>query len=630
MVFYFLEATFVFISCEYEPRETPLTKLVKPSSVAPPITIELNPQTDTLWVYERVKVHYSFNAGPRKVHMVIFCIDGVEFDRQEYSPLETYEVNINGQSYGEGLHDFTIYVITSTNSGSLADILKTEGYLYEINWPLVIDRTPPGKMAILSADSVMKGVRLRWEPFVHAAFENYRIQKYSDLTGGGSILADIRDRRQDSFIDTTYIEGETATYSIYLNDYESNYTYYKETPSPPRIVQTGDFSVEMSWNPTRMPGNLAYYYVYLNNIEFPLAEYNKIFSPLMNSRSFEEVAFGMLYNFQLKYVPKSMTNTNNLASIRPLTSNFYSGSPMPSHDYSRDIPGQLKMILIAGKKLAIYDLVSGSNIDSLYANFVPGYPVIVSPEGELYGYSSDDEFFVRSTIDNSLVYHLSSPEYKGDQILMFSLTSNKLLVSYNTGIIRIYNLESGKMIIETSLLPGTIYAKFSPDGNHVMVKNLETNGIFAYFKIEGSVISEMVRMNETRNPFTSYFTFSPDNKLYLYFPGRLEVRNPDDFSLINEFSLVVGSFEAFDFDDQKLFICSNESEEGYLIDLTSGMVTNILWVENLYFTNFKNNILISGVGRKLVLSESAKNNSRKISEKNQKYYSDYNSKKLMK
>jgi hypothetical protein len=123
----------IIYSCEFSPSEIPMSEIEKPSDIAPPISIELNPSIDTLKLSSPVWINYTAKTGEQKLYRVEFTIDN-ETLNNAYSESENKAKALINPNYLEnGKHELKITTYTATNTGSIADNIGAEQYWYEIN-----------------------------------------------------------------------------------------------------------------------------------------------------------------------------------------------------------------------------------------------------------------------------------------------------------------------------------------------------------------------------------------------------------------------------------------------------------------------------------------------------------------
>jgi len=590
----------LILSCEFEPGEVPESHIQKPSVIPPTITLDITPDTDTLWVNESVIIRYHAITIPRNLILVAFAVDDSVIYQRSWDLQGPIEMTLEIAPYEDGLHTLYMTYITNSNSGSIADKTGNEGYMYVLEWPLVIDRTTEHRLKIFPIVPVNNGVLLEWEGFIHPAFNNYTITKYSDSYHQSKTLAIITDPGITHFIDSTYLEGEKAHYTVGLNWQFGSQSDYSEMPEPPDVSQTGPFSVKISWKKTRNPAMLGYYLLYANQL-YPLPIEDIVVTDAdSTSRELNNISFGRDYIFSIQYIPKAYTYSVPTNWINYAEKSFALGDSMESHDISRGIPGGNDILLIKGNQVNNYNIVTGESMPFLNVDFDIAWAINVTPDGNHFGYSSHEEFILRNITTNDIVYTVQYPAFSSYRLVMYTLSSNfRMLAGYEDGRMIIYDLPTGQVEAEFNY-GSRVYAKISPDGNHVMMRdyNNPTNQI--YFEVVDSTFVEIANTQEN-NALQRSFTFSPDNRLFLFYTGRVEIRNALDYSIINQYDLPAGYIDAWDFDNNQILAYDYYTNTGYVMDINTGMLMKTIKMYSGEFINLKSNFVTTGLGRKLNL-----------------------------
>lgn len=590
----------IILSCEFQPGEIPDSHIQKPSETPPGITLDITPETDTLWVNAPVVIRFHANATPRNLAMVEFSVDGTVVYERSWDLQGTIEMTLEIAPYSDGLHTLSMTFITNTNSGSIADKTGNEGYMYTLEWPLLINRNPGHTIAIFPVEPVENGVKLHWEAYNHPAFKNYTITKYSDSYYQSKTLAVITDRRTTSFVDNTYLEGEKAYYTIGLNEPYGSGINYAEMPEPPVIDQIGPFIINLSWNKTRNPAMLNYYLLYVEQ-DYPIPIGNTVvYDADSTSRELNNLCFGKNYKFIFQYIPKEYTGSIPSYGINRAEKTFALGDSMDTHELSRGMPGTDELLLIKGNQVNDFNVKTGKSTPLLDVDFDISWAINVSPDGNQYGYSTQEEFWVRSTASNDVLFKLPYPAFEAYRLVMYTLSSNnRILAGYEDGKMIVYDLPTGRVIAKMNY-GARIYAKISPDGNHVMMRDYKTPTNQVYYEIRDSSFVE-ISHEETNDALQRYLAFSPDNRLFLFYTGRVEIRDVQDYSLISAYDFPAGYVDGWDFDVNQVISYDYYTSSGYLMDINTGTILKTIKMEGSGFINLKSNYLTTGLGRKMNL-----------------------------
>lgn len=126
---------------------------------------------------------------------------------------ETYNANIaNGQFYidygkiNEGDHTLLLEIVTATGSGSIAEHLGAEGFLFSKSWILVVDKSFYSKTTATSFNGFLK---LAWPEYRNSDFKEYIVTRDK----GSYHVVEIERSKNHVFIDSSYV-GEGASYFV--------------------------------------------------------------------------------------------------------------------------------------------------------------------------------------------------------------------------------------------------------------------------------------------------------------------------------------------------------------------------------------------------------------------------------
>ena len=339
-------------ACEYTPHDPPLTVLDFPVE-APLIQVSLNNSFDTVKIYWITTFSYNV-TGKNRILSVSIEFEGKEIHHYMGEYGQKFSFELNPSVYPNGIYPLKIEVITSSGTGSLAERLGSEGYIYQLEWPVIIDKTPTKKLAFISIDSLKDGVRINWEKFKHPGFRYYKLMKTSPSFNGSVDLITYSNPDQTSFTDTTYFEGMDVNYIIELggktsglNSSETNSIKYSQLLPKPRIISISDFKVNISWDPPKKLHLLDYYYIHRDRATVTMFDEDKIFEPDYKIRSMP-VAFGAKHYFGILYVPKPAPYNVYTNKLKRAEIEFEPGQVMPVYRYACPIRNTDNLLLSKG------------------------------------------------------------------------------------------------------------------------------------------------------------------------------------------------------------------------------------------------------------------------------------------
>jgi len=259
----FLLLILMFQSCEYPLDEEYYREVaqVDPNT----LNVSLSP-TDSVYYLTGI-THFSCNTltDGLTLYDVRVFIDTTE--------ITTYKDKINDfyldcKDYTDGEYILNVVLVTSTTSGSLADLLGAEGFIHHLFWKLVVDKSTPTPVQITRIFNDSGIVKVEWEKYSKVNFGCYKVVK----TVRGyppNVVEVVTDRNRTYFYDSTYIGG----WSEYFVRVES--PIFK-TASSEKIVYSDEYPelksewkydnhVELSWNKCKYHKAFAKYELYINN-----------------------------------------------------------------------------------------------------------------------------------------------------------------------------------------------------------------------------------------------------------------------------------------------------------------------------------------------------------------------------
>ncbi len=127
-------------SCEVTPSEIPWSSIEEPQ-VVPDISIKLSPEMDTLRLSESTWVTYLLETGDRRLYYMEMYLDGEEIVNKIKLSDREIKAYINTDLSDDGIHTLKINIYTTTNTGSIADKIGYEAYLYQLQWPVYINKS---------------------------------------------------------------------------------------------------------------------------------------------------------------------------------------------------------------------------------------------------------------------------------------------------------------------------------------------------------------------------------------------------------------------------------------------------------------------------------------------------------
>lgn len=216
----FLLILFVF-SCEYELPEK-FTEV--PMEYNPPelsfLSVDMN--ADTLYICGATRFSFSLISSAQGIEGGSVTCLSKTFDFK--GPNGFFDVNPDGFADGQYLVEMKVY--TRSGTGSLADALGTEGYLFSKEWVLKIERPSTIKIKFLEPEIVDGFLKVRWEKFGRPYFDSYQIQ-INDSSLHHSYSQTILNSSTNYLIDSSFVGGSvTFSISVTIRDCGGNPVKY--------------------------------------------------------------------------------------------------------------------------------------------------------------------------------------------------------------------------------------------------------------------------------------------------------------------------------------------------------------------------------------------------------------------
>lgn len=178
--------------------------------------ILLDPADTVYYLTEATGFSYQAFTGNRKLYFINVFIDNVKVAENDASQ-KFFAVDVD--KYSDGYHKLTIVATTGSGSGSLADFLGAEGFVFSFSWDLYIDKTNPYAVQITKIFNQNGILKIEWDKFHKLQFESYEVIKTtieSNFIEHSTSIASINNRDHNYWFDSAYFGG-LATYKIVLH-----------------------------------------------------------------------------------------------------------------------------------------------------------------------------------------------------------------------------------------------------------------------------------------------------------------------------------------------------------------------------------------------------------------------------
>jgi hypothetical protein len=568
----FYPAIFLFLmalaSCEFEPSGEFFPDITEPGD-APPVWIDLNVEHDTIYLVVEGTIHFSFQTTERKLHMIKVCL-GISCKTYE-SSTGSFRISMLENAW-PGTHVLTIEIYTGTGSGSMADILGTEGFAYSRTWTVVVQNfiTPEeGRL------------KLRWNKYDGDDFKEYVIVKTPE--GAESYtLAVIKDKDRTFAYDWLYF-GEKAEFKVEVHTNRSRVNWISGIYSDglPRVSNEVDNHIlTLTWDKSKYIENFTGYEIY--GIDFIYNTYTllaEITDRNITSYSLNNLKFGKFYSFAFLPVPRRMPAypggfNDRIKYLGSTTSNYigelFEGSaiatPLGDFLYYKFTDHTLTNYIYEYNyiKQEITDKIKvGQHVFEYAVSPNRKYILIIDFNKRVLLYNTDtkelktialDDFprkyysAQHPTISNSGkgAIHLYSPAIPGDP-------------SHST---LIYDFAADKSVFLGRLSPYNFYYQISADARYFAEHG------YALYRVLSDTVMVIPEFSSEFNDGRFWFHMS-DPELYIINKGEyLYVKRISDQSTVSEFHLAGERLTSIDYNANKFLTTS--FEKMHLRDFTTG------------------------------------------------------------
>jgi hypothetical protein len=267
LTMFFLFACGIFTSCEYKPEGDYFLDL-HPRSPGD-IEIAITGQSDTVVAKDARSYEVRVTGLNRSVLFHRLYINGVE----KYLQNSSNNFFIDPLSYiqKDGIYAVTVEVGINTGSGSIGDVLHTEGYLYQKEFVLVVMREQISFYPYVKFDR--SGNRMKIYLDVPSHVTNIRKVVFSKFVGNsqGDVFATSLGTSHFEAYDPQYV-GESANYHLqtYIGDQSGTYFYpfitggeYAASDHPVLTVGSSERGFPLlTWEKSHYASNCGGYRIY--------------------------------------------------------------------------------------------------------------------------------------------------------------------------------------------------------------------------------------------------------------------------------------------------------------------------------------------------------------------------------
>ncbi|MFA5971611.1 MAG: hypothetical protein WC780_04595 [Lentimicrobiaceae bacterium] len=550
-------------SCEYTPDKV-FTNPTKPDPGAPNVNVvELNLEEDTVYLYFDKTVTFKFSTSNQEIRNVVYEVDNAV---KETVSSGNGEFIMTQNDFYDGVYTLSIKVYTGSGTGSIADQVGAEGYLYEKKWVLIVTRTYGMPVSYTAENGYL---RLDWAPYHGSELSEFVVyrpdENYSSHEVGRSTT--------NHFIDSCYV-GEGGNYSIRAkmkSGEEVYWGYCQLSKELPRIdcSSTPTNQYYVYWSKSRFFKGIA-------KVDVFQRDASDIYQPVYSSSSYNDSIysfsnrlFGERINFMIKLIPRkySFGYLQSDERFYTVSQDIYAG-----YNFSTQISSGVPIKAVENNEILYDDRSLGlvrfslSTLKNTEAFSYKG-PICesryfsdldVSPMGKYYiSHICDFEHFISASSSNLGNYQVNDLSYlTGQQAWKIPISDNMLglIGSLNWGAgIYLYNFNTQ-----------SILAEYTNDPTMSRGVSISSNGDYMFISDYGLKLfhySDHTFTEKQLLPFnlTCFVEFSRTDadQFAFYDQSVFRIERCSDLSIVYSFPLQGEKLMSVDYRNKQILTAAN-------------------------------------------------------------------------
>lgn len=565
-----------FTSCEYEPKGL-FDRHLNQNTKAPDIEtveLDLSEDQDTIdLMYNRV--YFNFKSSDQKIKLVNFYLDDsivgtVKSGKGYY--------DFYGWPIYEGTHKLKMEILASSGTGSIADSLGAEGFVFTSKeWVVRMKQTEYSNVTTTAENGFLK---LRWTTYLDKTFE-YIVYR-NDKEIGRTVKCE--------FIDSSYV-GEGGNYYI-------KYQYEKNGPTAGleyvRLPNEMDFTFKadasnnytIDWSKFKYYAAIGSVSIYSSKGYYDYFKIQEVKNPEQMRATIPTSDFGLLKLYKIKFTPKyhntvydpSQTENSPFISARKF---YMVGYHSPIFEDFLHL-SKTEFLYHTSR----YDYENTSYADTLFRYSISENKIKARTRYNPYNYQWSGDHYDNITVTpdgknylahagfTGTVIFGSSSDFKSYKIINVSDVNNGTraipVSNIGTGILQdgykkyLYDFKNVKLLGTLDNAIAYDDMAISPNGNYFIFKGWSSFDLYSY-------------SNNTITKVKSYYTGPTINYAH-FFPG-----DPDKIVCWSKDSKKIDIISCPDLTVIKSF----DVDENYILDIdyTSGRILsfsdNLLVVRSL-------------------------------------------------
>jgi hypothetical protein len=515
-------------ACNYKPTDE-FFREIDQNVVPPAIQLNINTSSDTVYIPKEHQPRIWLSTGVERNQWVILYLNDVEQSRY-FSSDGNFNLDLGNSISSPGMYKLKIEVYLSTGTGSIADKLDAEHFLFERVWWLMVSENPALGAVITGAAPDNGNLRISWTPFKGLGFGCYVLLRSPRGEWNYDTISIINNVHDVDAIDTSYI-GEASTYLLVVysgappfsgfdQESSSSYDYYFGFPEL-TLTPVNEKDLLLSWGRSEFINHIRGYNIMIEE-EYNSGQYMMVNIGDRDTTSyiFKDPKFTLEYTFTVTWLPFKPVQVSDYGEYSGSISGFSGDTSFSC--YSLALPEGNDLWYLNSGRIYRYDVLSDMTVDSLL-------PIAGNAYSNL-SVSPNNKFLVSvSYAGFMLFYNIET----GVSRLVYPSEISPLAVTFSTahvadngiGVVSDYdNLYSYDFIhnqlINTATPTGQFWMNsISADGRHIFLQN---NYQYYCYRFTGQ---EFTKVWENQGNLNKVFWFHPGDpeKVILYAGHSLSV-----------------------------------------------------------------------------------------------------------
>ncbi len=576
---FFLFSLFIFSSCEYKLKGD----YFKDLNAEPPsnVLITITGHSDTLVATSNESYKVQVSCGNRTVLFYRLYIDGVQ---KNFKSVTSNDFYIEPMTYTDldGVYRMTIEAGINTGSGSIGDVLGTEGYLISKDFILVVLREQSSFYPNLQFNRINGTMKVVLD--VPSDIQNVKKVTFSkSITGSPpEVFATVYGTNHYEAIDPSYV-GESSNYSVQTYVGNSAGTIFipfvngstNASSDLPDITAgaSGRGFPLLTWNKTHYTSNCGSYRIYAiptgsSTIQFIGSVSN------INDTVYEVTgaSFPGFYLFHVAPAPVQLPSYfTDATAWNYFSHEVYTDVGLNSFHFDRFLTPNGPFIYYTNSSDVIneYSVETGTITDVITTSSGWFYTFAVSPNGKYLlaatGASDFSYLFYDLTTKQSTWVPSSQIIGTGAVTGIISVADNGLASIITGNKVVVYDFLHQSSVTQQLLLSDGERTVISADGQYIFA---ETEFLYLYKLVSGTLQQKW--SSSGFSDTIKYYTFDPSQpaKAKIFIDQTFYTKNCENWVTEGSFALDIGDIRNIDFTNGH--ILGNTSTYFKVFDLNTG------------------------------------------------------------